>query len=419
MAFLYRISIYLYDFIIRIAALFNPQAKAFIDGRRGQFKRMKAAVGKHDQIIWFHCASLGEFEQGRPVMEAFRQTFPDYKILLTFFSPSGYELRKNDPLADYVFYLPMDKKRNVHRFLKIFKPSLAIFIKYEFWFHYIDGLYKNKIPVFLVSGIFRRNQHFFRFYGRWFRQQLQKVSWFFVQNETSAELLNHIHVFHHEISGDTRFDRVLQIKNQAQPLDQIKRFKNTGKLLVAGSTWPPDEDILLQFSQTSTPHVKIIIAPHKVDENHIKNIINKFEAYQPVRYSQFDETDPAKSRILIIDQIGLLSSIYQYADLAYIGGGFGVGIHNLLEAAVYGIPVLFGPNYQRFKEAHDLLKNGGGFTIDSAKAFINTGKHLLNSPDLYLKASKAASNYVIENAGATEYIIQKAKEFIVAKKTIF
>jgi 3-deoxy-D-manno-octulosonic-acid transferase len=419
MSFLYSISIYLYALVIRLAALFNPQAKAFLQGRREQFKRMQAAVGKHDEIIWFHCASLGEFEQGRPVIEAFRNTFPHYKILLTFFSPSGYELRKNEPLADYVFYLPMDKKRNVQRFLNIFKPRLAIFIKYEFWYNYIDALYKNKIPVFLVSGIFRKNQHFFRFYGRWFRHQLQKISWFFVQNETSSELLSRIHVYHHEISGDTRFDRVLQIKKAAQPLALIEQFKNNEKLLVAGSTWPPDEDILHFFHTAEGSNIKLIIAPHKVDEPHIKNIIKKFEKSKPVRYSMAQSADLEISRVLIIDQIGLLSSIYQYADLAYVGGGFGVGIHNLLEAAVYGIPVLFGPNYQRFKEAHDLLNKGAGFNINSAESFVNTCSHLLNTPHLYQNSGKAASDYVLENAGATDYILQKTKEFIVAKKTIF
>ena len=419
MSLLYNLSIYLYALLIRIVSVFNPQARAFIQGRKGQFDRMRKAIGKHDEVVWFHCASLGEFEQGRPVIEAFRDTFPHYKILLTFFSPSGYELRKNYPLADYVFYLPMDKKRNVHRFLSIFKPRLAIFIKYEFWFNYLDGLYKNKIPVFLVSGIFRKNQHFFRFYGRWFRKQLRKITWFFVQNQTSSNLLNRIHIYHHEINGDTRFDRVMKIKQTASGLPLVNTFKNNQKLFIAGSTWPPDEDILLKFIKSENQNIKLIIAPHKTDEEHIKTLVNQFNMFNPILYSQAMGVDLKQVRVMIIDQIGLLSAMYQYADVAYVGGGFGVGIHNLPEAAVFGIPVIFGPNYARFREAHDLLALGGGFSIQSAKEFISVCNQLLNTPDLYKNACKAAGTYVYENAGATDRVLHKMKEYIVVKKAGF
>ncbi len=419
MSILYSLSIFLYTILIRLAAVFNPQARAFIKGRKKQFKRMRKAVGPHDEIIWFHCASLGEFEQGRPVIEAFRKTFPHYKILLTFFSPSGYELRKDYPLADYVFYLPMDKKRNVNQFLGIFRPQLAIFIKYEFWFNYLEGLNKNKIPVFLVSGIFRKNQHFFQFYGKWFRRQLQKISWFFVQNQTSSDLLDSIQIYHHEISGDTRFDRVMQIKKTAGKLPKVVEFKQTQKLLIAGSTWPPDEEILFRFLKAKNQNIKLIIAPHKIDDGHIKTIENQFKAFHPVLYSRASESKLKQAGVMIIDQMGLLSAMYQYAELAYVGGGFGVGIHNLLEAAVYGIPVIFGPNYQRFQEAHDLLASHGGFSIQTADEFIDICSRLLNTPDLYKASCKAAETYVTDNAGATDIVLHKTKEFLIAKKHHF
>ena len=419
MSLLYNIFIYLYTFFIRVASVFNFQARTFIRGRKGQFNQMKKEVGKHDEIVWFHCASLGEFEQGRPVIEAFHDNFPNYKILLTFFSPSGYELRKNYALADYVFYLPMDTKRNVNKFLAIYKPRLAIFIKYEFWYNYMDNLYKNKIPVFLVSGIFRKNQYFFRFYGRWFRRQLQKITWFFVQDQTSSDLLSQIHIFHHEISGDTRFDRVVKIKNTAVSFPLIYGFKNRQKLLIAGSTWPPDEEILLAYLKTKPKNIKLILAPHKIDKSHIYSIVNQFRAFYPVLYSKTTETDLKQSKVMIIDQMGLLSAMYQYADMAYVGGGFGVGIHNLPEAAVFGIPVIFGPNYTRFREAHDLLALGGGFSIQSDKDFITVCNKLFNTPKLYGDACTIAGNYITENAGATDKIILKMKEYLIAKKAAF
>jgi len=375
---------------------------------------MEKAVGKNENIVWFHCASLGEFEQGRPVMEAFKEAFPCYKILLTFFSPSGYELRKNYPGADYIFYLPMDKPKNARRFIRIFRPKLVIFIKYEYWYNYIKELSKNKTPLFFISAIFRQNQYFFRFGGNWFRNQLQKVTWFQVQEESSSELLNSIGVFHNQVGGDTRFDRVLSVVHEPVSLPVIENFANEADLLICGSTWPPDEDILKDYL-THENGVKMILAPHKIDADHIAEIQNKFKAFNPVLYSETAGNVLDNSRVLIINTLGLLSQLYRYGRLAYVGGGFGVGIHNLLEAAVYGLPVIFGPNYQRFREARDLLANGGGFTISDKKSFRQTAGALLRDAGKYQQASKFAATYVQKQAGATFKAMEKIKEYLVVQ----
>lgn len=410
MKLIYNFFIYVYAALIRLASVFNPQARQFLSGRKRQFWKMKAVVGENDKIVWFHCASVGEFEQGRPVMEAFKKSFPDYKILLTFFSPSGYELRKNYELADFVFYLPMDKTANARRFMKIFHPKMAVFIKYEYWFNYIDEIYKAGIPLFFVSAIFRKQQHFFRFYGSWFRKQLKKITWFFVQNETSDALLSQIGIQNHEISGDTRFDRVLKVLDTPFDLPEIELFKEKDQLLVAGSTWPPDEDLLLDYMNSKPEHFKMLLVPHKIDENHISEILKKFDGFSPVRYSQSDKKKLSETKVLIMDKMGLLSGLYRYADLAYVGGGFGVGIHNLLEAAVYGLPVLFGPNYHRFQEAVDLLELGGGFNVKNPKKFAELTNRLRTDAEFYKHASSVAKRYVLEHSGATEKVISKIKE---------
>jgi len=410
MKLIYNFFIYIYAALIRAASVFNPQARQFLVGRKGQFRKMKAAVCDGDQVVWFHCASVGEFEQGRPVMEAFKKGFPAYKILLTFFSPSGYELLKNFELADYVFYLPMDKATNARRFLKIFQPKMAIFIKYEYWFNYMDEIHKAGIPLFFVSAIFRKQQQFFRFYGSWFRKQLKKVTWFFVQNENSHRLLSQIGIQNHEISGDTRFDRVLKVLDTSFDLPEINRFKGNNELLVAGSTWPPDEDILLDYMNSKPEHLKLLLVPHKIGEHHISEILKKFERFSPVRFSQSDIKKLSETNVLIMDKMGLLSGLYRYADLAYVGGGFGLGIHNLLEAAVYGLPVIFGPNYQQFQEALDLLELGGGFPVKNPKNFLDLITRLRTDPELYKHASEVANRYVRENSGATEKVIKKIKE---------
>ena len=415
MKLFYNFFIYVYAALIRLASLFNPQAKQFLSGRKGEFRKMKAAVGESDEIVWFHCASVGEFEQARPVIEAFKKSFPTYKILLTFFSPSGYELRKNYELADFVFYLPMDKAANARRFMNIFHPRLAIFIKYEYWFNYIDEIYKAGIPLYFVSAIFRKQQHFFLFYGSWFRKQLRKVTWFFVQNEISDELLSQIGIQNHEISGDTRFDRVFKVLESPFELHEMEVFKGNNDLLVAGSTWPSDEDILLSYLKKESENFKLLLVPHKIDENHITEILKKFERFSPVRFSQSNEKKLSESKVLVMDKMGLLSGLYRYANLAYVGGGFGVGIHNLLEAAVYGLPVLFGPNHERFQEANDLLTLGGGFTIKNEEEFRFLIDRLRNETDFYKQASTVSKGYVTGHSGATGKVILKMKEYLIKK----
>jgi len=416
MRLFYSFFIYGYSFLIRVAAPFNRQARQWIDGRKKVFSRMEEVAGKSEHVVWFHCASVGEFEQGRPVMEAFREAFPNYKILLTFFSPSGYELRKDYQGADYIFYLPVDKPKNARHFIRIFKPKLAVFVKYEYWYNYIKELSTNKIPLFFISAIFRQNQYFFRYGAKWFRNQLQKVTWFLVQDEVSSELLNSIRVFHNEVGGDTRFDRVLKVAHESVSSAVIENFVGDGDvLLIGGSTWPPDEDILLDYL-THENSVKMVLAPHKIDEERITEIQNKFRAFHPVLYSEADKNVPKDARVLIINTLGLLSHLYRFGKLAYVGGGFGDGIHNLPEAAVYGLPVIFGPKYHHFREAHDLLKNGGGFAISNKENFRRTADMLLHDTEKFHHASKAASGYVEQQSGATFKVMEKIKEYLVAQQ---
>jgi len=414
MKLLYNIIVFLYSLSVRIAANFNPKASLWIDGRKGLFTKLEKSgiIGK--QIIWVHCSSLGEFEQGRPVIENLRNSFPSHKILLTFFSPSGYEVRKSYEGADFITYMPLDSKRNAHRFIDMVRPQLVIFIKYEFWFNYIAELYKHKIPLIFASVIFRPSQHFFKPWGRWFAKQLNKATFIFVQNNESIKLLEKIKVYHADISGDTRFDRVIQLPEEDVSFPVIESFKGDSKLIIGGSTWPAGEKMLLDLLNRSDEDFKIVIAPHLINNEHIDEIVALFKKYDPILYSNGEPEKDNKSRVLIIDNIGFLSMIYRYANIAYIGGGFGVGIHNLLEASTYGVPVVFGPNHDRFREAIDLKVNGGGFTINNANECFKIIDKLLKDQDLYDSSSKAASSYVANNAGATQMIISKVKEYIVA-----
>ncbi|MEE4258320.1 MAG: glycosyltransferase N-terminal domain-containing protein, partial [Bacteroidales bacterium] len=373
MRLFYNLFIFFYQEAIKIAALSgNEKAKKWVQGRKSVFTDLKNAIGKDDKIIWMHCASLGEFEQGRPLIEAIRKRYKDYKILLTFFSPSGYEVRKNYAHADFVFYLPMDTARNARKFIKLVQPRAVFFIKYEFWFNYINELYLRKIPLFMVSSIFRPSQHFFRFWGGWFRKQLRKVTFLFVQDDTSLELLESIKIYHAEMIGDTRFDRVIALSEEKKEFPLMETFADKKPLLIAGSTWPADEDKLLELIEKSNTPFKTIIAPHQVDREHIDQLKKKFQKYSPVLYSSAADGDLKNSRVMIIDGIGYLSYLYTYADITYIGGGFGAGIHNLLEAATYGKPVIFGPNHDKFKEAIELKNNGGGVVISGADELIHT-----------------------------------------------
>jgi len=416
MQFIYNLFIFIYKNSIRISAFFgNEKARKWISGRKDLFNRLSSSIGKDDKIIWFHCASLGEFEQGRPLIETIRKQYTDYKILITFFSPSGYEIRKNYEQADYVFYLPIDTTKNARRFVEIVRPRAVFFIKYEFWFNYINELYKRKIPFFMVSTIFRPSQHFFRFWGFWFRKQLRKITFLFVQDENSLELLENIKIYHADIIGDTRFDRVVALAEEEKKFPLIKHFVKDKPILVAGSTWPADEDKLLKMIDQLDIDFKLIIAPHQVDNEHIEQIKKKFSKYEPILYSNADEKNINACRVLIIDGIGYLSYLYRYASITYIGGGFGTGIHNLLEAATYGKPVIFGPNHSKFKEAIELKKNGGGFTISHSEELISLCKLLFTDNKKYEKSAQSAKNYVCDHAGATGKVIDKMKEFLTVK----
>jgi len=391
--------------------MFNPKAKLWVDGRKGLLKKLAGQIDKNDKIAWFHAASLGEFEQGRPVIESFRKRFPAYKILLTFFSPSGHEIRKNYEGADYVVYLPIDTKRNAREFVKIVQPQLVVFIKYEFWFNYLKVLFKNNIPVFFASVIFRKEQHFFKWYGSWSRKMLKRVSFFFVQNRESYDLLKSIGIDQVDISGDTRFDRVFSIAENAKKFPLIEKFAEGDKVFLAGSTWPKDEELIEKLS-SEDPSLKIIVAPHEIHPERIDSLVKRFASQKALRYSEADENGISKAQILIIDGMGFLSGLYQYCHFAYIGGGFGKGIHNILEAATFGKPVIFGPNYQRFAEAVDLVQMEGAFVINNSSDLISISEKLLNDNGSWQNASSICKEYVMKEKGATEHILSKISEFM-------
>jgi 3-deoxy-D-manno-octulosonic-acid transferase len=408
MRFLYDIIVHLYHLLIRVASPFNGKAKLWVNGRKGIFEKLEKDFRDRPRVAWFHAASLGEFEQGRPVMEAFRQRHPDLQILLTFFSPSGYEVRKNYGGADHVYYLPIDTRRNAKRFLSIVRPAAAVFIKYEFWFNYLDLLHRQHVPVYVISAIFRPGQHFFKPWGGWARRQLKHITRFFVQDENSKKLLGSIGITRVMVSGDTRFDRVQRIAEQKKDFPLIEAFAKGSRVLLAGSTWPPDEELILHLLQQKGGTLKVIIAPHEVHDERIRSILGHFAASEPVRYSQLGQTVPSGSSVLVIDGIGFLSGLYQYCDIALIGGGFGKGIHNILEAVTFGKPVLFGPHYQKFAEARQLVDKGGAFPVNK-KNILEITDRLLENNDLYRQASAACSRFISENTGATSIILDNLK----------
>ncbi len=403
MQLLYSLFIRIYRMGIGIACIFNKKALLWVKGRKNIFRQIEERVQK-GPVIWFHVASLGEFEQGRPVIEEIRNRYPDYKILITFFSPSGYEIRKNYQGADYIFYLPLDTRANAIRFIRAVKPVMALFIKYEFWYHYLSVLKSRNIPVYLVSGIFRPQQIFFRWYGAWFRKILGNFNHLFVQTKESEALLKKINITNVSVSGDTRFDRVKQISMQAKEIEIASVFKNSQLCLVAGSTWPKDEELLIQYINTQHSSSKFIIVPHEIDENHIQHIIRQLQK-SFVRFSAAGQTDIADKQVLIIDNIGMLSSLYRYGEIAYIGGGFGKGIHNILEAAVYGIPVIFGPHYNKFNEAIELLKLGGAFSINNFDTMQSVFDHLIENAAERKHIGEIAKDFILQNAGATQLIL--------------
>jgi len=401
---LYNIGIRVYFLLIFFASFFNKKAKLWLHGRKNQ------AILKSNSSIWFHFASLGEFEQGRPVLEQMRNLYPEKEMIITFFSPSGYEIRKNTPLADHVYYLPLDTKSNARQFIDTIQPVMAVFTKYEYWYHYFNELNKSNIPLYIISGIFRPNQVFFKWYGRLHRKILSFVTYFFVQDEQSKQLLQSVNITDVTISGDTRFDRVWANAQQQKVLPLIAEFKNGHKIFIAGSTWPPDEELLPALIK-AYPEWKFIIAPHEIGEEKINKLVNILPKITTIKYSQLTiyNLQLTTYQCLIIDNIGMLSSLYQYGDIAYIGGGFGVGIHNTLEAAAFGLPVIFGPNYDRFKEAKDLIALGAGLSMSNETQLRQITTRLITDEQFYAHTSQQVKTYVEEQTGATETIIDFIK----------
>lgn len=404
---LYNLSIVLYDLLVRLAAPFSRKPRKMKKGHRVVYNILRNMRDPDSSYIWFHAASLGEFEQGRPLIERIRKLYPEYKILLTFFSPSGYEVRKHYEGADIVCYLPFDKPRNVRKFLNLASPSMAFFIKYEFWKNYLDELHQRNIPTYSVSSIFRKEQVFFKWYGQTYRKVLQNFDHLFVQNEESKKLLESIGITKVTIVGDTRFDRVIEISKKAKQLPIIEQFVSNTPTLVIGSSWGPDEDLYIQYFNEH-PEVKLILAPHVIDDRHLIEIVNKLKRpYALYTRIENKKEDVRKADCLIINCFGLLSSIYRYGNIAHIGGGFGEGIHNTLEAAVYGIPVIFGPKYHKFMEAHDLLEANAAFCIHDYDELRNLLDKLLTDEAFLKEAGRNAAQYVNEKSGATDKILQK------------
>lgn len=399
---MYNIIIYIYLLGVAVYSLFNQKVRKMWHGEHQAFRVLRDKVDPEAKYIWFHVASLGEFEQGRPLMERIRREHPEYKLLLTFFSPSGYEVRKNYEGADIICYLPLDTPLNAIRFLRLVRPVMAFFIKYEFWYNYLHILKHRNVPVYSVSSIFREHQIFFKWYGRKYAEVLECFTRFFVQNEKSKQLLASIGINNVDIVGDTRFDRVLQIQQTAVKLPVVEAFRSDCKVFVAGSSWPPDEDIFIQFFNTHR-NWKLIIAPHVIGDDHLKQILSKVQR-KTILYTQATPEEAAGAECLVIDCFGLLSSIYHYGDVAYIGGGFGVGIHNTLEAAVWNIPVIFGPNNKRFQEAQGLLKSGGGFEISTYEDFAQVMERLMNDTSQLVAAGNQAGGYVRGLTGATNQV---------------
>lgn len=418
---IYNIVIYFVLWGIAIASLFNEKVRKMWRGEREAFKILKQKVDPNAKYIWFHAASLGEFEQGRPLMERIRKEYPQYKILLTFYSPSGYEVRKNYEGADIICYMPVDTRLNAIRFLRLVRPVMAFFIKYEFWSNFLHILKHRNIPTYSVSSIFREDQVFFKWYGRSYAGVLKCFTRFFVQNEESKRLLEGIGITAVDVVGDTRFDRVLQIKEAAKQLPICEAFR-TGvassqsadvphhdfKVFVAGSSWPPDENIFIPFFNEHKDW-RLLIAPHVIAEEHLKLILSLIKGKKVVRYTQTTPEEAAEADVLIIDCFGLLSSMYNYGDVAYIGGGFGVGIHNTLEAAVWNMPVIFGPNNKKFQEAQGLLKSGGGFEINTYEDFSGLMGSLMNDEAFLKQAGDKAGAFVAHLAGATDKVLASVK----------
>ena len=407
MLFLYNLLVQIAGFLLKIVALFSPKIKFFVDGRKSVFEILQTKIKPNDKTIWFHAASLGEYEQGLPVIEKIKEKYPNHKIVLTFFSPSGYEVRKNNPVADVTVYLPLDTKKNAKQFLSLVHPEMAFFIKYEYWPNYLYELQKQGTPTYLISGIFRKNQLFFKWYGGFYRKALYAFTYFFVQNESSKNLLLELGKKNVTISGDTRFDRVAAILEKDNSLDFIEEFKNNIVTVVIGSSWPNDEIVLIDFINKTNGNIKFIIAPHNIKSEQIRDLKNSISK-KTVLFSEKENKNLADFDVFIIDTIGILTKIYSYADIAYVGGGFGnPGVHNILEPATFGVPIIIGPNYSHFSEATALVHSGGCISISNKNELSDAFLSLISNDDIRNEKGYICDTFVQMNKGATKIIMEK------------
>ena len=405
MQFLYNILISIVKMLLPLVAIFNPKIKLFYNGRKETFAKLQANISPNDNVIWMHCASLGEFEQGRPVLEKINKQYPNYKILLSFFSPSGYEIRKNYELADVVVYLPLDSTKNAKKLLKLAHPELAIFVKYEFWPNILAALKQKSVKTILISGVFRADQSFFTKKAAWFKTPLETFSHFFVQDKIAVSLLESVGFKNISLSGDTRFDRVFDLVSQRKELDFLADFTKDKHTLVAGSTWEKDEELLVNYINNHAQENEVfIIAPHNIKAANITHLVQQLQP-KTLLYSTATAENIKNIKVLIIDSIGILTSVYYYANMAYVGGGFGAGIHNILEPATYGVPIIIGPKHQKFKEAKELIAQKSCLVIKTKKELTTQLQKFYNNPDLLIKTGKISANYVKENTGATKIIL--------------
>lgn len=403
MSFLYQIGIQLTSILLPFSTFFSPKMKLFVNGRKRSFQILEQKIESSKRHIWMHVASLGEYEQGLPIMEAFKKKHPEYKIVLTFFSPSGYEIRKNNTVADITLYLPLDTQTNVKRFLDLINPEMVFFIKYEFWPNYLNELKKRNIPTYLISGIFREKQLFFKPYGSFYRNALKTFSHFFVQNESSKQLLASIGFTNVTVHGDTRFDRVAQIVERTQPLDYIEKFKNNSTTIVIGSSWIDDEEVYLSYLNNSE-NLKWIIAPHNIKEDEMSRLISKINK-KVIRFTTYTENELANADVFIIDTIGILTQIYAYADIAYVGGGFRTGLHNILEPATYGTAVVIGPKYTKFQEAKVLVALGSCLVVNNTEELTSTFDHLIENESYRNELGNKNKEFVLQNKNATKVVM--------------
>ncbi|MCK5824838.1 MAG: 3-deoxy-D-manno-octulosonic acid transferase [Ichthyobacteriaceae bacterium] len=404
---IYNISIYIFGFLLYIVSFFNKKAKLMIEGRSDLISKIKAEIKPNDNPIWFHAASLGEFEQGRPLIEDIKKNYPNQKILLTFYSPSGYEIRKNYNEVDYVFYIPLDTQKNAKDFIEAVNPKMVIFIKYDIWPNIVNQLNKQQINTVLTSAIFRENQVYFKNYGGFMKNVLTNISKIFVQDNKSIELLKSININNAEFSGDTRFDRVKNILSQDNTLNFVENFKGSDKLLIAGSTWPLDEELLTEFINNNNSS-KTIIAPHNISENNILKLQQNLKC-KTIRYTEIENKDLKEYDILILDTIGILTKVYSYADIAYVGGGFEKGIHNILEPATFSVPVIIGPKFQKFKEAKDLHKLGGVLVVNNINELTSYFK---KADDNAIEIGKISYKYIENQSGATNTILKYLYKYL-------